>query len=164
MTKNKFTIGNYLVFPKYGIGKCDSYQQVNIDGKNYEMLVINFAQSKMVLKLPKDKLSNIDCRSLSTPKQMHEALQILSKPKRIYKDWKRRQRVYYRKITSNQLHLIAEVISELRPLIAAGTNVNGASEIYKSALNLFIQELMVVNACDMKTALQMIEHPASNIL
>ena len=63
----KFTIGNYLVFPKYGIGKCDSYQQINVDGKNYEMLMIKFAQSKMVLMLPKDKLSNVDCRSLHHP-------------------------------------------------------------------------------------------------
>ena len=158
MTKNKFKIGSHVVFPKYGVGKCESYQKINIDGKDYNMLVINFDKCKMVLRLPKDKLHNVRCRSLSTPEQMHEALQIISTPRRLSRRWwKHRSDAYYKKINSSQLHLIAEVISELRPRITTCTDSMSEFDLYKIALDLFTQELMVVDACDMKTALGKIE-------
>lgn len=161
MVKKNFEIGNYgdyIVFPKYGVGKCHGYQQVNVDGKIYEMLVINFDKSKMILRLPKVRLGKVACRPLSTKTKMDTALKRLSvRTKVCQSGWKDRVESYCRKINSNQLYLIAEVISELYPLIKNHIYSMRELEIYQRALDLFAQELAAVDACDTKTALDKIE-------
>ncbi len=161
MVKKNFEIGNYgdyLVFPKYGVGKCNGYQQVNVDGKAYEMLVVNFEESKMILRLPKERLGKVACRPLSTKTKMDQALKRLSVRTEIYSGaWKDRIDAYSRKINSNKLCLIAEVISELYPQIKNHIYSMREFEIYKKALDLFAQELAAVDSCDTKTALEKIE-------
>lgn len=157
MIKN-FAIGDYLVFPKYGVGKCNGYQQVNVDDKTYEMLVVNFEKSKMILRLPKERLGTVACRPLSTKTTMDQALKRLSVRTKICQgEWKERIASYYKKINSNQLDLIAEVISELYPLVKNHIYSMHELEIYQSALDLFAQELAAVDSCDTKTALEKIE-------
>ena len=161
MVKKNFEIGNYgdyIVFPKYGVGKCHGYQQVNVDGKIYEMLVINFDKSKMILRLPKERLGKVSCRPLSTKTKMDQALKRLSVHTKICRDgWKDRVDACSRKINSNQLCLIAEVISELCPLVKNHIYSMREFEIYQRALDLFAQELAAVDSCDIETALKKIE-------
>lgn len=160
MVKKNFEIGNYgdyIVFPKYGVGKCHGYQQVNVDGKIYEMLVVNFDESKMILRLPKERVGKVACRPLSTKTKMDQALKRLSvRTKVCQSGWKDRVESYCRKINSNKLCLIAEVISELYPLVKNYIYSMREFEIYQRALDLFAQELAVVDACDTKTALEKI--------
>lgn len=158
MVKKNFEIGDYIVFPKYGVGKCHGYQQINLDGKAYEMLVINFDKSKMILRLPRERLGKVACRPLSTKTKMDQALKRLSVCTKVCQiGWKDRVESYSRKINSNNLCLIAEVISELHPLIKSHIYSVREFEIYQRALDLFAQELAVVDACDTKTALEKIE-------
>ncbi len=137
MIKKNFEIGNYgdyIVFPKYGVGKCHGYQQVNVDGKIYEMLVIDFDKSKMILRLPKERLGKVACRPLSTKTKMDQALKRLSVHTKLCQSgWKDRVDSYCRKINSNQLYLIAEVISELYPLIKSHIYSMRELEIYQRA-------------------------------
>ena len=161
MVKKNFKIGaygDYIVFPKYGVGKCHGYQQVNVDGKLYEMLVINFDKSKMILRLPKERVGKVACRPLSTKTKMDQALKRLSVRTEIYSGaWKDRIDAYYRKVNSNQLYLIAEIISELYPRVKNHIYSMRELEIYQRALDLLAQELAAVDACDIKTALEKIE-------
>lgn len=161
MVKKNFEIGaygDYIVFPKYGVGKCHGYQQVNVDGKIYEMLVVNFDESKMILRLPKERLGKVACRPLSTKTKMDQALKRLSVRKNTCQNaWKDRVDAYSRKINSNQLYLIAEVIGELHPQIKNHIYSMREFEIYQRALDLLAQELAAVDACDTKTALEKIE-------
>ena len=160
MVKKNFAIGNYgdyIVFPKYGVGKCNGYQQVNVDGKIYEMLVINFDKSKMILRLPKAELGKVACRPLSTKAEMDQALKRLSVRTKVCQNvWKDRVESYCRKINSNRLHSIAEVINELHPLIKNHTYAMREFEIYQRALDLLAQELAAVDSCEMESALEKI--------
>ena len=158
MIKKNFEIGDYVVFPKYGVGKCNGYQQVNVDGEGHEMLVINFAKSKMILRLPKEKLGTVACRPLGTKTTINQALRRLSvRTKICHGGWKERIASYYKKVNSNQLDLIAEVIGELYPLVKNHICSIREFEIYQRALDLFAQELAAIDACDTKTALEKIE-------
>ena len=161
MVKKNFEIGNYgdyIVFPKYGVGKFNGYQQVNVDGKAYEMLVINFDKSKMILRLPKERLGKVACRPLNTKTKMDQALKRLSVRTKICRDgWKDHVDAYYRKVNSNKLYSIAEVISELYPRVKNHIYSMREFEIYQRALDLFAQEFAVVDTCDIKTALEKIE-------
>lgn len=158
MASKNFKVGEYVVYPAHGVGKLIGCESHSIGGSTLELLVINFEKDKMVLRLPKEKAQNAGLRSLSTKKEMDEALKMLSvrtKPRRVM--WSRRAQEYETKINSGLPTSIAEVIRDLYRRSNDTEQSYSERQIYQAAVERFVRELSVVEQLDEQAAIEKME-------
>ncbi|RZV48817.1 MAG: CarD family transcriptional regulator, partial [Sphingomonadaceae bacterium] len=104
-----FDVGDYVVYPKHGVGKVIELQETEIAGTQLELYVLRFEKEKMTLRVPVNKAESTGMRKLSSDKAMKDAMETLkSKPKVKRTMWSRRAQEYEAKINSGDLILIAE--------------------------------------------------------
>jgi RNA polymerase-interacting CarD/CdnL/TRCF family regulator len=96
-----FVVGDYVVYPKHGVGRVIELQQQEIAGMKLELYVLRFEKEKMTLRVPTNKVESVGMRKLSSDKTMQEALVTLKgKPKVKRTMWSRRAQEYEAKINS----------------------------------------------------------------
>jgi CarD family transcriptional regulator len=109
-----FEVGDYVVYPKHGVGRVIELQRSEIAGMQLELYVLRFEKEKMTLRVPTNKAEGVGMRKLSSDKTLKEALQVLTtKPKVKRTMWSRRAQEYEAKINSGDLVSIAEVTRDL---------------------------------------------------
>ena len=111
---NAFDVGDYVVYPKHGVGRVIELQEQEIAGMQLELYVLRFEKERMTLRVPVGKVEAIGMRKLSSDKTLREALTTLEgKPKVKRTMWSRRAQEYEAKINSGDLVSIAEVTRDL---------------------------------------------------
>src|SRR5919107_1836682 len=109
-----FDVGDYVVYPKHGVGRVIELQSTDIAGMRLELYVLRFEKEKMTLRVPTNKAESVGMRKLSSDKTMQEAMATLKgKPKIKRTMWSRRAQEYEAKINSGDLVSIAEVVRDL---------------------------------------------------
>src|SRR3982751_6362991 len=109
-----FDVGDYVVYPKHGVGRVVELQSTEIAGTRLELYVLRFEKEKMTLRVPVAKADSVGMRKLSSDKTMKDALETLKgKPKVKRTMWSRRAQEYEAKINSGDLTSIAEVTRDL---------------------------------------------------
>ena len=109
-----FDVGDYVVYPKHGVGRVIELQEQEIAGMTLELYVLRFEKERMTLRVPTNKVEAIGMRKLSSDKTLREALDTLKgKPKVKRTMWSRRAQEYEAKINSGDLVSIAEVTRDL---------------------------------------------------
>ena len=63
--ENRYEVGDWLIYPKHGLGKAIDYEEQTFLKKKIEFLVIFFEQERMTLRIPIDKMSELGIRSIS---------------------------------------------------------------------------------------------------
>ena len=110
--KRVYSIKDYVVYPKHGVGKIVSIDKAkigNIDITFYKVLI---EKEKLTLSIPLNQQSHL--RHVSSINQINKAIIILkSKPKIKRTMWSRRAQEYEQKINSGKLYLLAEVVKDL---------------------------------------------------
>ena len=105
-----FDVGDYVVYPKHGVGRVVELQSTEIAGTRLDLYVLRFEKEKMTLRVPVNKADSVGMRKLSSDKTMKDALETLKgKPKVKRTMWSRRAQEYEAKINSGDLTSIAEV-------------------------------------------------------
>lgn len=95
-----FEVGDYVVYPKHGVGRVIELQKSEIAGMQLELYVLRFEKEKMTLRVPTNKAEGVGMRKLSSDKTLKEALQVLTtKPKVKRTMWSRRARSMKRRST-----------------------------------------------------------------
>ena len=95
-----FVVGDYVVYPKHGVGRVVELQSEEIAGMKLELYVLRFEKERMTLRVPVNKVEAIGMRKLSSDKTLKEAMQTLTgKPKVKRTMWSRRAQEYEAKIT-----------------------------------------------------------------
>src|SRR3569832_479969 len=113
-----FDVGDYVVYPKHGVGRVVELQSTEIAGARLELYVLRFEKEKMTLRVPVNKADSVGMRKLSSDKTMKDALETLKgKPKNKRNMWSRRAQEYEAKINSGDLTSIAEVTRVLFCLV-----------------------------------------------
>ena len=111
-----FEVGDYVVYPKHGVGRVIELLEQEIAGMTLELYVLRFEKERMTLRVPTNKVEAIGMRKLSSDKTLREALDTLKgKPKVKRTMWSRRAQEYEAKINSGDLISIAEVVRDLHP-------------------------------------------------
>ena len=101
---NAFDVGDYVVYPKHGVGRVIELQEQEIAGMKLELYVLRFEKERMTLRVPVNKIESIGMRKLSSDKTLREALDTLKgKPKVKRTMWSRRAQEYEAKINSGDL-------------------------------------------------------------
>ena len=72
-----FDVGDYVVYPKHGVGRVVELQSTDIAGMQLELYVLRFEKEKMTLRVPTNKAESVGMRKLSSDKTMQEAMATL---------------------------------------------------------------------------------------
>src|SRR3990167_903323 len=109
-----FDVGDYVVYPKHGVGRVIELQSQQIAGMELELYVLRFEKERMTLRVPTNKAESVGMRKLSSNKTLGEALETLKGKPRVKRTmWSRRAQEYEAKINSGDLVSIAEVTRDL---------------------------------------------------
>ena len=149
-----FDIGDYVVYPKHGVGRVVELQSTEIAGTRLDLYVLRFEKEKMTLRVPVNKADSVGMRKLSSDKTMKDALATLTgKPKVKRTMWSRRAQDYEAKINSGDLTSIAEVTRDLFRPDDAPEQSYSERQIFEAASSRLARELGAMEQTDEKSAL-----------
>ena len=150
-----FDVGDYVVYPKHGVGRVVELQKSEIAGMALELYVLRFEKERMTLRVPTNKAESVGMRKLSSDKTMREALATLKgKPKVKRTMWSRRAQEYEAKINSGDLISIAEVVRDLHRGDDQPEQSYSERQLYESALDRMARELAAVENIDKGKAME----------
>ena len=73
-----FDVGDYVVYPKHGVGRVVELQSTEIAGTRLDLYVLRFEKERMTLRVPVNKVESIGMRKLSSDKTLKEAMETLT--------------------------------------------------------------------------------------
>lgn len=150
-----FVVGDYVVYPKHGVGRVIELQNSEIAGMSLELYVLRFEKEKMTLRVPTNKAESVGMRKLSSDKQMQEALSTLKGKPRVKRTmWSRRAQEYEAKINSGDLVSIAEVVRDLFRAEDQPEQSYSERQIFEAACSRLARELAAMEQVDEPTAVQ----------
>lgn len=149
-----FDVGDYVVYPKHGVGRVIELQKQEIAGMALELYVLRFEKEKMTLRVPTNKAESFGMRKLSSDKTLKEALDTLKgKPKVKRTMWSRRAQEYEAKINSGDLVSIAEVVRDLFRADDQPEQSYSERQIFEAAASRLARELAAMEKVDEPKAL-----------
>ena len=149
-----FDVGDYVVYPKHGVGRVVELQSTEIAGTRLDLYVLRFEKERMTLRVPVNKADSVGMRKLSSDKTMKDALETLKgKPKVKRTMWSRRAQEYEAKINSGDLTSIAEVTRDLFRADDQPEQSYSERQIFEAASSRLARELGAMEQTDEKTAL-----------
>ena len=152
-----FDVGDYVVYPKHGVGRVIELQSEEIAGMQLELYVLRFEKERMTLRVPVNKVEAIGMRKLSSDKTLKEAMETLKgKPKVKRTMWSRRAQEYEAKINSGDLVSIAEVTRDLFRPEDQPEQSYSERQIFEAASSRLARELAAMEKTDEPTALKKI--------
>jgi CarD family transcriptional regulator len=152
-----FIVGDYVVYPKHGVGRVIELQSEEIAGMQLELYVLRFEKERMTLRVPVNKVESIGMRKLSSDKTLKEAIETLKgKPKVKRTMWSRRAQEYEAKINSGDLVSIAEVTRDLFRPEDQPEQSYSERQIFEAASSRLARELAAMEETDEPTALEKI--------
>jgi CarD family transcriptional regulator len=153
----EFKATDYVVYPAHGVGQVLSIEERTVAGASLEFFVIFFAKSKMTVRVPVLKASNVGMRKLSDLSSIQEVKKVLSEtPRRGRGTWSRVAQEYESKINSGNLIALAQVA---RDLFRPGDSGQSFSErqLYVSAFDRLCGEIALVDGNSEEQAAKEIE-------
>ena len=110
--KRDYSIKDYVVYPKHGVGKIISVETAKIGEIDITFYKVFIEKEKLTLSIPLNQ--QVHLRPISSINQINKAIIILkSKPKIKRTMWSRRAQEYEQKINSGKLYQLAEVVKDL---------------------------------------------------
>ena len=154
MTKKiDFKTEDFVVYPTHGVGKILGTETQEIAGTQLDLLVINFEQDRMTLRIPVAKAETSGLRRLSSRKQMDLALVKLEGRARVRRTmWSRRAQEYEAKINSGDPVSIAEVVRDLRRNSNQSEQSYSERQMYQAALERLAGEFAAIENIDKSSA------------
>ena len=148
-----FDVGDYVVYPKHGVGRVVELQKQEIAGMQLELYVLRFEKEKMTLRVPTNKAESIGMRKLSSDKTLKEALDTLKGKPRVKRTmWSRRAQEYEAKINSGDLVSIAEVVRDLFRAEDQPEQSYSERQIFEGATSRLARELAAMEETDERAA------------
>ena len=112
LEKKIYSIKDYVVYPKHGVGKIIAVEKAKIGSIDITFYKVLIEKEKLTLSIPLNQQSHL--RHVSSVNQINKAINILkSKPKIKRTMWSRRAQEYEQKINSGKLYQLAEVVKDL---------------------------------------------------
>ena len=153
-----FKTGEFIVYPAHGVGQITAIEEQNVAGYALELLVINFEQDKMTLRVPVAKIASVGMRKLADAPAVKKALETVRGRPRVKRTmWSRRAQEYEAKINSGDLIAIAEVVRDLYRSESQPEQSYSERQLYEAALDRMSREIAAVNKCSDTEAIRQIE-------
>ena len=148
-----FNEDDFVVYPTHGVGRILGTEKNVVAGTNIEMLIVRFEQDRMTLRVPLEKARSLGLRTLSSRKQMDEAITTLKGKARVSRDmWSKRAKAYDGKIRSGDPVSIAEVVRDLRKKSTQTEQSYSERQMYQAALERLAREFAAIEKIDQDAA------------
>src|SRR5271154_4435061 len=109
-TRFGFTKMDFIVYPAHGVGQILAIEEQAVAGASLEFFVVYFAKSKMTVRVPTRKATNVGMRIPSDSAAIERVKGLLSEtPRKGRGTWSRLMQEYETKINSGDIVAIAEV-------------------------------------------------------
>ena len=159
MTKKAdYKTGESVVYPPHGVGEVLGTETEEILGTPLDLLVIRFRYDRMTLRIPVSKAKDSGLRSLSSRKEMEEALGKLKGRAKVRRTmWSRRAQEYEAKINSGDPGSIAEVVRDLRRNSSQSEQSYSERQMYQVAFERLVREFAAIERIDEEKAARRVE-------
>ncbi|MGB0689425.1 MAG: CarD family transcriptional regulator [Candidatus Puniceispirillum sp.] len=148
-----FEEGDFVVYPTHGVGRILGTETREVAGIELEMLVVRFEQDRMTLRVPMEKAKTLGLRTLSSSKQMDQAITTLRGKARVRRTmWSRRAAEYETKIKSGDPVSIAEVVRDLHRRTNQSEQSYSERQMYQAALERLAREYAAIEKIDQEAA------------
>jgi len=151
-------IGDWLIYPKHGLGKAIGFETQIILKEKVKLLVVLFEHDRMTLRIPVNKLGELGLRAISNKDQMKEAMLALKGKARIRKTmWAKREKDYKDKLEKGDPLSVAEVLRDLYRGEGDPEQSYSERQLYEKALDRFVREMVAVHVIDLEEAIKQTE-------
>ena len=161
MTKkveSTFDKGDFVVYPTHGVGRILGTETRDVGGSALEMLVVRFEHDRMTPRVPLEKARSLGLRTLSSKKQMEQAITTLQGKARVRRTmWSRRAQEYETKIKSGDPVSIAEVVRDLHRRTNQAEQSYSERQRYQAALERLAREFAAIEKIDQEAAATKLE-------
>ncbi len=159
MKKNlEFKIGETVVYPKHGVGEIIKIESMEIASIKTQFYVVKMEQSKLIIRVPIDKLTEVGLRKISSKKIIEDVFNILKlKPKIRRIMWSRRAQEYETKIFSGDPIRIAEVVRDLFRKTTQSEQSYSERQMFQVAIERLAREVAAVEKTDYFQSTEKIE-------
>ncbi len=157
-TIETFNPGEFVVYPKHGLGQIKGLETQEIAGSEVRLFVIEFEEERMKLRVPVGNAQKSGLRALSSKETMGNVMKKLKGKPRVRRTmWSRRAQEYETRIKSGDPVSIAEVVRELfRPTSQAEQSYS-ERQIYQTALDRLAREYAAIEEMDIESASRHLE-------
>ena len=157
-TEAAFKEGDFVVYPTHGVGRILGTETREISGSEIELLVVRFEHDRMTLRVPMEKARSLGLRTLSSKKQMEQAIITLQGKARVRRTmWSRRAQEYETKIKSGDPVSIAEVVRDLHRRTNQSEQSYSERQMYQAALERLAREFAAIEKIDQEAAATKLE-------
>ena len=148
-----FDEGDFVVYPTHGVGRILGTEEREVAGTRLEMLVVRFEQDRMTLRDPFGKAKSLGLRTLSSKRQMEQAITTLQGKAKVRRTmWSRRAQEYETKIKSGDPVSIAEVVRDLHRRENQSEQSYSERQMYQAALERLAREFAAIEKIDQDVA------------
>ena len=114
-----------------------------------DLLVVRFEHDRMTLRVPMEKARSLGLRTLSSKKQMEQAITTLQGKAKVRRTmWSRRAQEYETKIKSGDPVSIAEVVRDLHRRTNQSEQSYSERQMYQAALERLAREFAAIEKID----------------
>ncbi len=154
----EYNIGDWLIYPKHGLGKAIDFETQTILKEKVKLLVVYFEHERMTLRIPVKKLSELGLRSISNKDEMKKAMLALKGKARIKKTmWAKREKDYKDKLNRGDPVSVAEVLRDLYRGEGDPEQSYSERQLYEMALDRFSREMVAVHDIGIEEAIKKTE-------
>ena len=144
-SESSFEEGDFVVYPTHGVGRILGTEEREVAGMKLEMLVVRFEHDRMTLRVPMEKARGLGLRTLSSKKQMEQAITTLQGKAKVRRTmWSRRAQEYETKIKSGDPVSIAEVVRDLHRRTNQSEQSYSERQMYQAALERLAREFAAI--------------------
>jgi len=156
--ESTYEIGDWLIYPKHGLGKAVSFETQTILKKKVDFLVVYFEQERMTLRIPTNKVDKLGLRSICEIDELKKALIALKGKARIRKTmWAKREKDYKDKLDKGDPVSVAEVLRDLYRGEGDPEQSYSERQLYELALGRFAREMVAVSGSSLDEAIKKTE-------
>ena len=155
---NEFKIGEIVVYPKHGVGEIIKIESMEIENIKTKFYVVKMEQSKLTIRVPLEKQSEVGLRKISSKKiidEVYNTLKLKPKIRRIM--WSRRAQEYDAKIFSGEPIKIAEVVRDLFRKNTQSDQSYSERQMFQVAIERLAREVAAVEKTDYFQSTEKIE-------
>ncbi len=154
----EFKVGDYVVYPKHGVGQVQGIEKEIIGGHKLDLVVVSFDTDRMTLRVPTNKLEKSGMRKMSSRKLMNNAITTLKGRARVTRAiWNHRAQQYQAKIDSGDPVSIAEVVRDLHRNVDQPGRSFSERQIYEVAFERLASEFAVVEHINKEKAMEKLD-------
>ena len=154
----EYNVGDWLIYPKHGLGKAIEFETQTILKEKVKLLVVYFQHERMTLRIPVKKMNELGIRSISDKEEMKKAMLALKGKARVKKTmWAKREKDYKDKLNRGDPVSVAEVLRDLYRGEGDPEQSYSERQLYEMALDRFSREMVAVHEIDIEEAIKKTE-------